>query len=30
MLLTEICIAGFGGQGVMLSAHIIGKAAAVY
>jgi 2-oxoglutarate ferredoxin oxidoreductase subunit gamma len=30
MQLTEIRIAGFGGQGVMLSAHIIGKAAAVY
>ncbi len=30
MQLTEIRVAGFGGQGVMLSAHIIGKAAAVY
>lgn len=30
MQLTEIRIAGFGGQGVMLSALIIGKAAAIY
>jgi 2-oxoglutarate ferredoxin oxidoreductase subunit gamma len=27
---TEIKIGGFGGQGVILSAHIIGKAAAIY
>jgi 2-oxoglutarate ferredoxin oxidoreductase subunit gamma len=30
MRLTEIRIAGFGGQGVILSATIIGKAAAIY
>jgi 2-oxoglutarate ferredoxin oxidoreductase subunit gamma len=30
MQLTEIRIAGFGGQGVMLSALVIGKAAAIY
>lgn len=30
MPLTEIRIAGFGGQGVILSAMIIGKAAAIY
>jgi 2-oxoglutarate ferredoxin oxidoreductase subunit gamma len=30
MRLTEIRIAGFGGQGVMLAANIIGKAAAIY
>ena len=30
MQLTEIRIAGFGGQGVILSATIIGKAAAIY
>jgi 2-oxoglutarate ferredoxin oxidoreductase subunit gamma len=27
---TEIKIGGFGGQGVILSAHIVGKAAAIY
>ena len=27
---TEIKIGGFGGQGVILSAHIIGKSAAIY
>ncbi len=26
---TEIRIAGFGGQGIILSAYIIGKAAAI-
>jgi 2-oxoglutarate ferredoxin oxidoreductase subunit gamma len=30
MRLTELRIAGFGGQGVMLAANIIGKAAAIY
>jgi 2-oxoglutarate ferredoxin oxidoreductase subunit gamma len=30
MLLTEIRVAGFGGQGVILSATIIGKAASIY
>lgn len=30
MRLTEIRIAGFGGQGVMLAAGIIGKAVAIY
>ncbi len=30
MQLTEIRIAGFGGQGVILSATIIGKAASIY
>ena len=30
MRLTEIRIAGFGGQGVMLAANIVGKAAAIY
>jgi 2-oxoglutarate ferredoxin oxidoreductase subunit gamma len=30
MPLTEIRIAGFGGQGVILSAMIVGKAAAIY
>ena len=30
MQLTEIRIAGFGGQGVILSAMVIGKAASVY
>jgi 2-oxoglutarate ferredoxin oxidoreductase subunit gamma len=30
MRLTEIRIAGFGGQGVILSATVIGKAAAIY
>jgi 2-oxoglutarate ferredoxin oxidoreductase subunit gamma len=30
MPLTEVRIAGFGGQGVILSAIIIGKAAAIY
>lgn len=30
MQLTEIRVAGFGGQGVILSATIIGKAAAIY
>lgn len=30
MQLTEIRIAGFGGQGVILSAIVIGKAAAIY
>jgi 2-oxoglutarate ferredoxin oxidoreductase subunit gamma len=29
-MLKELRIAGFGGQGVILSAHIIGKAAALY
>jgi 2-oxoglutarate ferredoxin oxidoreductase subunit gamma len=29
-LLTEIRIAGFGGQGVILAAAVIGKAAAIY
>jgi 2-oxoglutarate ferredoxin oxidoreductase subunit gamma len=28
-MLTEIRIAGFGGQGVILSAHILGRAAAI-
>jgi 2-oxoglutarate ferredoxin oxidoreductase subunit gamma len=30
MQLTEIRVAGFGGQGVILSAMIIGKAASIY
>lgn len=30
MSLTEIRIAGFGGQGVILAANIIGKAASIY
>ncbi len=30
MRLTEIRVAGFGGQGVILSATLIGKAAAIY
>jgi 2-oxoglutarate ferredoxin oxidoreductase subunit gamma len=30
MLLTEVRIAGFGGQGVILSAIILGKAASIY
>src|SRR5579863_2225787 len=30
MQLTEIRIAGFGGQGVILSAIVIGKAACIY
>jgi len=30
MSLTEIRLAGFGGQGVMLAANIIGKAACIY
>ena len=30
MQLTEIRIAGFGGQGVILSAMILGKAASIY
>jgi 2-oxoglutarate ferredoxin oxidoreductase subunit gamma len=30
MRLTEIRIAGFGGQGVILSAQVIGKAAAIF
>jgi 2-oxoglutarate ferredoxin oxidoreductase subunit gamma len=30
MALTEIRIAGFGGQGVILAANIIGKAASIY
>jgi 2-oxoglutarate ferredoxin oxidoreductase subunit gamma len=30
MNLTEIRVAGFGGQGVILAAHIIGKAAAIF
>ena len=30
MRLTEIRIAGFGGQGVILSAIVIGKAASIY
>ena len=30
MQLTEIRIAGFGGQGVILSAIILGKAASIY
>ncbi|MDR3718068.1 MAG: 2-oxoacid:acceptor oxidoreductase family protein [Bryobacteraceae bacterium] len=29
-MLKELRIAGFGGQGVILSAHILGKAAALY
>ncbi len=29
-LLTEIRIAGFGGQGVILAAAVIGKAAAIF
>ncbi len=29
-MLTEIRIAGFGGQGVILSAHILGRAAALH
>src|ERR1700758_179971 len=30
MQLTEIRVAGFGGQGVILSAIVIGKAASIY
>ena len=30
MQLTEIRIAGFGGQGVILSAIVLGKAASIY
>jgi 2-oxoglutarate ferredoxin oxidoreductase subunit gamma len=30
MAVTEIRIAGFGGQGVMLAANIVGKAACIY
>jgi Pyruvate/2-oxoacid:ferredoxin oxidoreductase gamma subunit len=30
MRLTEIRIAGFGGQGVILSAVVLGKAASIY
>ena len=30
MRLTEIRIAGFGGQGVILAATVIGKAASIY
>jgi len=30
MQLTEIRIAGFGGQGVILSSVILGKAASIY
>ncbi len=30
MRLTEIRIAGFGGQGVILSAILLGKAASIY
>jgi len=30
MRLTEVRIAGFGGQGVILSAIVIGKAASIY
>jgi 2-oxoglutarate ferredoxin oxidoreductase subunit gamma len=30
MLLTEIRVAGFGGQGVILAATVIGKAASIY
>ena len=30
MRLTEVRIAGFGGQGVMLAANIVGKAVAIY
>src|SRR4029077_12693267 len=30
MQLTEICVAGFGGQGVILSAIVLGKAASIY
>ena len=29
-LLSEIRIAGFGGQGVILAAAVVGKAAAIY
>ena len=29
-MLKEIRIAGFGGQGVILSAHILGRAAAIH
>ena len=29
-MLKELRIGGFGGQGVILSAHILGKAAALY
>jgi Pyruvate/2-oxoacid:ferredoxin oxidoreductase gamma subunit len=29
-MLTEIRIAGFGGQGVILAAAVIGKAAAIF
>ena len=30
MQLTEIRIAGFGGQGVILSAIVLGKAASIF
>ena len=30
MRLTEIRVAGFGGQGVILSAIVLGKAASIY
>ena len=30
MQLTEIRVAGFGGQGVILSAIVLGKAASIY
>ena len=30
MQLTEVRIAGFGGQGVILSAIVLGKAASIY
>ena len=30
MAYTEVKISGFGGQGVILSAHILGKAASIY
>lgn len=30
MRMTEIRVAGFGGQGVILSAMVIGKAASIY
>jgi len=29
-VMTEVKISGFGGQGVILSAHILGKAASIY
>jgi len=30
MVMTEVKISGFGGQGVILSAHILGKAASIF